>query len=133
GSRPGTPATRPAAGPVVPLGMASEASSDGGQLGGGPSRPPASDPVATRVLVKGEPVSAPRGRADDFAWPRQPGLPAPAPAAGVAGEPAASAPPSAAQPTTAAPPPTAAAPPTPPKHSPKRAARARGSDPSAGR
>jgi hypothetical protein len=135
GSRTGTPATRPAAGPVVPLGTASEADSSGGLLGGGPSRPPASDPLATRVLVKGEPVSAPRGRADDFAWPRQSGLPAPAPAIGAAGEPAPASPPPAAaatepaaQPTTAAPPPTAAAPPTSPKHTPKRSARARGSE-----
>ena len=28
------------------------------------------DPVATRVLTKGEPVAAPTGRADDFSWPR---------------------------------------------------------------
>jgi hypothetical protein len=26
--------------------------------------------VAARVLVKGEPLSAPTGRADDFSWPR---------------------------------------------------------------
>src|SRR5262249_5571875 len=28
------------------------------------------DPMATRVLTKGEPISAPVGRADDFGWPR---------------------------------------------------------------
>jgi uncharacterized protein len=28
------------------------------------------DPVAARVLVKGEAVDAPSGRADNFAWPR---------------------------------------------------------------
>jgi len=29
------------------------------------------DAQAVRVLVKGEPLSAPAGRADDFAWPRR--------------------------------------------------------------
>ena len=29
------------------------------------------DPTATRVLVRGEPIAAPPGRADDFAWPRR--------------------------------------------------------------
>ena len=29
------------------------------------------NPVATRVLVKGEPIEAPAGRADDFVWPRR--------------------------------------------------------------
>jgi hypothetical protein len=42
------------------------------QLLGGPgSRPVAIDALAARVLVKGEPLSAPAGRADDFAWPRR--------------------------------------------------------------
>jgi uncharacterized protein len=64
--RPG--ATRPLAGPVVPL----TASIGGGNelLGGGPARPTGNDPLATRVLVRGEPVTAPTGRADNFAWPR---------------------------------------------------------------
>ena len=40
-------------------------------LGGGPNRPAATaDPVAVRVLTKGEPIAAPTGRADDFSWPR---------------------------------------------------------------
>ena len=60
--------TRPLAGPVVPL----TASIGGGNelLGGGPTRPSGSDPLATRVLIRGEPVTAPIGRADNFAWPR---------------------------------------------------------------
>ena len=33
-------------------------------------RPAGGDPLATRVLVRGEPVTAPAGRADNFAWPR---------------------------------------------------------------
>ena len=64
--RPG--AARPLAGPVVPL----TASIGGGNelLGGGPTRPTGNDPLATRVLIRGEPVTAPAGRADNFAWPR---------------------------------------------------------------
>jgi uncharacterized protein len=66
---PGQPTPRPLAGPIVPL-VASSVGTD--QLLGGPgSRPVATDPLATRVLVKGEPLSAPAGRADDFAWPRR--------------------------------------------------------------
>src|SRR6266404_1273097 len=66
---PGQPAPRPLAGPIVPL-VASSVGTD--QLLGGPgSRPAATDPLAARVLVKGEPLSAPAGRADDFAWPRR--------------------------------------------------------------
>jgi hypothetical protein len=66
---PGQPAPRPLAGPIIPL-VASSVSTD--QLLGGPeSRPVAIDALAARVLVKGEPLSAPAGRADDFAWPRR--------------------------------------------------------------
>ena len=70
GARPSGPALRPAAGPVVPLTASFNAGDD--LLGGGraPPRPAATDPVATRVLVKGEPIPAPSGRADDFTWPR---------------------------------------------------------------
>jgi uncharacterized protein len=66
---PGQPAPRPLAGPIVPL-AASSVGTD--QLLGGPgARPVATDALAARVLVKGEPLSAPAGRADDFAWPRR--------------------------------------------------------------
>src|SRR5713226_4915888 len=66
---PGQPAPRPLAGPIVPL-VASSVGTD--QLLGGPgSRPAAVDALAARTLVKGEPLSAPAGRADDFAWPRR--------------------------------------------------------------
>src|SRR5882757_8157866 len=66
---PGQPAPRPLAGPILPL-VASSVGTD--QLLGGPgSRPVAVDALAARVLVKGEPLSAPAGRADDFAWPRR--------------------------------------------------------------
>jgi uncharacterized protein len=66
---PGQPAPRPLAGPIVPL-VASSVATD--QLLGGPgSRPAAVDPLAARTLVKGEPLTPPAGRADDFAWPRR--------------------------------------------------------------
>lgn len=66
---PGAPPPRPLAGPIVPL-VASIVGTD--QLLGGPGvRPVAVDPLASRTLVKGEALSAPAGRADDFAWPRR--------------------------------------------------------------
>jgi hypothetical protein len=66
---PGQPAPRPIAGPILPL-VASSVGTD--QLLGGPgSRPASVDALAARTLVKGEPLAAPAGRADDFAWPRR--------------------------------------------------------------
>src|SRR5436309_2894625 len=68
-AEPGKPAPRPLAGPILPL-VASSVGTD--QLLGGPgSRPAAVDALAARTLVKGEPLTAPAGRADDFAWPRR--------------------------------------------------------------
>ena len=68
-AEPGKPARRPLAGPILPL-VASSVGTD--QLLGGPgSRPAAVDALAARTLVKGEALSAPAGRADDFAWPRR--------------------------------------------------------------
>jgi hypothetical protein len=66
---PGRPgAARPLAGPVIPLTV----TMGGGRelLGGAPTRSSGNDPLATRVLVRGEPVTAPAGRADNFVWPR---------------------------------------------------------------
>jgi hypothetical protein len=66
---PGQPTPRPLAGPILPL-VASSVGTD--QLLGGPgSRPAAVDALAARTLVKGEPLAAPAGRADDFVWPRR--------------------------------------------------------------
>ena len=66
---PGQPAPRPLAGPIVPL-VASSVGTD--QLLGGPgARPVAIDALAAQLLIKGEPLAAPAGRADDFAWPRR--------------------------------------------------------------
>jgi hypothetical protein len=66
-SGPAGPSSRPLAGPVMPLGGTASASDEllgAGRVASG------NDATASRVLVKGEPVAAPAGRADDFAWPR---------------------------------------------------------------
>ena len=106
---PGGPAQRPVAGPVVPLTSVKVAPEE--LIGG--TRVPARAPVdatATRVLTKGEPISGPSGRADDFSWPRG----GPVNAEPVAADPAATpAPaPAAAPPAAAKKPATAAAPQT---------------------
>jgi uncharacterized protein len=67
---------RPLAGPALPL--ISEPADDSGELlggGGGKARPSGpsvvADAVAAKVLVKGEAMPVPAGRADDFSWPRR--------------------------------------------------------------
>jgi uncharacterized protein len=103
--KPGAPA-RPVAGPVVPLTGPAVGGSDG-LLGGGPARATSADPVASHVLVKGDPVVAPAGRADNFAWPRPDSAP---PSTPVTEPP---------EPAAAAPvPPEAAKAPPPPKPAP---------------
>jgi outer membrane biosynthesis protein TonB len=84
----GKSAVRPLAGPVVPLTVVPGASEE--LLGGAGSALARGDAIATQVLVKGEPVAAPSGRADDFSWRQggdtaaaSPVAPAPAPAAGA--------------------------------------------------
>ncbi|MBW7962392.1 SGNH family hydrolase [Bradyrhizobium sp. BR 10261] len=68
-AEPGKPPPRPLAGPIVPL-VAATISTD--QLLGGPgTRPAAVDALAAKTLVKGEPLAAPAGRADDYSWPRR--------------------------------------------------------------
>jgi hypothetical protein len=61
-------------------------------LGGAGSRPASVDALAARTLVKGEPLTVPAGRADDFSWPRREigKLDAPATGDGVATAPTAS-------------------------------------------
>jgi hypothetical protein len=60
---------RPAIGPVLPLTTSSSAE-HGDLLGAGdPSTQTTSDPIATKILSRGDPLTAPRGRADDFSWP----------------------------------------------------------------
>jgi hypothetical protein len=68
GGKPGGPAQRPLVGPVVPLTVLTTGSNE--LLGGARARAAPSDPIATRVLTKGETIPAPSGRADDFSWPR---------------------------------------------------------------
>jgi hypothetical protein len=60
---------------VVPLTASTGAASDA-LLGAAAARPtPVTvDPVATRVLTKGEPIAGPAGQADDFGWPRSNGI-----------------------------------------------------------
>jgi hypothetical protein len=67
--RPGVPALRPLAGPIVPL-TAAAVESDS-LLGGPGSRPAQVDPLAQRTLVKGEALPVLAGRADDYKWPRR--------------------------------------------------------------
>jgi hypothetical protein len=70
-AKPGGPAQRPVAGPVVPLTATTTVEREE-LIGGGraATRAPAIDATATRVLTKGEPIAGPSGRADDFSWPR---------------------------------------------------------------
>ena len=76
-SAPVTPGKRPAIGPVLPLTASGGGGRhlngvDGGNLLGGGSQPgpiPSEDPTAKSVLVRGDPLPALPGRADDFAWP----------------------------------------------------------------
>jgi hypothetical protein len=64
----GKSAARPLAGPVVPLTVTPGNSDE--LLGGSGTSSAHGDALASRVLVKGESVPAPAGRADDFGWPR---------------------------------------------------------------
>jgi lysophospholipase L1-like esterase len=68
GARPGGASGRPLAGPVVPLTVSTGGSDE--LLGAPRSTRAAVDPIAAKVLTRGEPVAAPYGRADDFGWPR---------------------------------------------------------------
>lgn len=65
---PGLP-PRPTASPIMSL----TAPKGAGEtlLGATPVRNTGGDSVATRVLVRGEAIVAPAGRADDFVWPRR--------------------------------------------------------------
>ncbi len=61
--------THPDVGPVVPL--AAGGGEGGDLLGGGrPAQVTSTDPVAAKVLSRGDAIAAPSGRADDFTWPR---------------------------------------------------------------
>lgn len=65
-ARPGAPVARPLAGPVMPL----SESGDSTELAGGTNtQRTITDALANLVLMRGESVSVPAGRSDDFAWP----------------------------------------------------------------
>lgn len=66
-AKPGAPAARPLAGPVLLLTNNNEDQDE--LLGASQNRTPAPDPVAASVLVKGETITTAAGRADDFTWP----------------------------------------------------------------
>lgn len=68
-AKPGVPAPRPIAGPVIPL-VASSVGTDE-LLGAANVRPASVDPLVTKTLVKGDALTPPPGRADDAAWPRR--------------------------------------------------------------
>ena len=65
----GSGRARPLSGPTVPL--ITERSAESEDLLGGNARQSATDAIANKVLVRGEAMPAPAGRADDFAWPRR--------------------------------------------------------------
>ncbi|MBI3699479.1 MAG: DUF459 domain-containing protein [Afipia sp.] len=67
--RPSVSGPRPLVGPMVPLVASNVGTTE--LLGGAGTRPAAVDALAARTLVKGEPLTAPAGRADDFTWPRR--------------------------------------------------------------
>ena len=64
----GAAGARPDVGPVLPL--TANGSDRGSVLLGAGSPPTTSDPIAAKVLSRGESLAAPAGRADDFSWPR---------------------------------------------------------------
>jgi hypothetical protein len=101
GGKPGGLTARPLVGPVVPLTVSTTGGAAEELLGGGrpAPRPVSADPLATRVLTKGEPMAAPAGRADDFSWPR--GSAATVTSEPISQSPVASASPAAANPAAA--------------------------------
>jgi uncharacterized protein len=120
---------RPAIGAVLPL-AATRGGEGGDLLGAGvrPSLPSGGDPTAASVLVRGEALAAPGGRADNFAWPRpafgeiakpSQATPSPAPPSAAVNTPAPVTPPQTTQAATSAPsPPRQATPPTAPASMP---------------
>jgi hypothetical protein len=74
----GKSGVRPLAGPVIPLTVTPVSNE---ALAGAPGRHRVhGDTVAADALVRGDPLSAPPGRADDFAWPPGSGANRPQPA-----------------------------------------------------
>ncbi len=67
--RPSVAGPRPLVGPMIPLVASNVGTTE--LLGGTGTRPASVDALAARTLVKGEPLTVPAGRADDFSWPRR--------------------------------------------------------------
>jgi hypothetical protein len=67
----GPAGARPDVGPVLPL-TATASGGERGDLLGAEGRPTqmTPDPIAAKVLSRGNALLAPPGRADDFSWPR---------------------------------------------------------------
>jgi len=68
GKAPEKPTERPLAGPVLPMMVAPAETSE--LLGRSGDNGKKSDALADKVLLKGEAITAPVGRADNFSWPR---------------------------------------------------------------
>ncbi|MFL6971345.1 MAG: DUF459 domain-containing protein [Xanthobacteraceae bacterium] len=65
--QPRAPAPRPIAGPVIPLTPQQSRGETGALLGVRPELDV--EPLAAKVLLKGESLESTKGRADDFSWP----------------------------------------------------------------
>jgi uncharacterized protein len=64
--------TRPEIGPVVPLASGGGDTGGADLLGGGrPAQVTSTDPIAAKVLTRGDAITAPADRADNFAWPHR--------------------------------------------------------------
>jgi hypothetical protein len=72
---PGAATPRPLAGPVIPLNASNEPSDTEELAGASGARQSLTDAVASRVLIRGESLAIPAGRADDYVWPRRVPLP----------------------------------------------------------
>ena len=73
---PGSTTTpRPLAGPVIPLNATNEPSDSEELAGANGARQSLTDAVASRVLIRGEALAIPAGRADDYVWPRRVPMP----------------------------------------------------------
>jgi len=70
-ARPGGATARPLNGPAVPLALYAYARQGEELIGTASNRGEGTSQIAAHVLVKGDTIEAPAGRADDFAWPRR--------------------------------------------------------------
>jgi len=68
-AKPGGPAPRPIAGPIIPLVASSVGTNE--LLGAANVKPVSVDPLVARTLTKGDALTPPPGRADDAVWPRR--------------------------------------------------------------